>query len=366
MNPPPKSTNDGRSSATSTAGVRPLLSPVTTHLTSFWRCPRCRGALARSKETLDCRTCGHCYGQVDDIPDLRIPGESWIDFEEDLATAREIAALDLPLEDLVRAVYARRSGWEEDLIWMRTRQVLAAPKRLHEDVAGWLSEATSEDVWLDLGCGPGMLLAAAADMERPGLGIGVDVSMTWLVVAKRLITAHGGRPILAAGLGEALPLADGSLSGVVSLDVIEHVDRPDAYLREIDRVTRPGGRLALSTPNRFSLAPEPHVMVWGVGLLPHRYQARYVAWRSGKSYVSTCLMGSVGLRRILKRCTSFGFKIIIPPVPEDEVRRFSATKAKLARLYNRVSDVAALRAIFLLIGPFFRITGVKVELETSA
>lgn len=70
-------------------------------------------------------------------------------------------------------------------------------------------------------------------------------------------------------------------------------------------------------------------------------------------------MGSGGLRRILKRCTRFAFRIIIPPVPEGEVRRFSSTKAKLARLYNRISGAAALRTIFLLIGPFFRITGVK-------
>lgn len=304
-------------------------------------------------------TCGHRHGQVDGIPDLRIPGESWIDFEEDLAIAREIAALDVPLEDLVRAVFARRPEWEEDLIRLRTHQVLAAPKRLHEDVASWLAEATSQDVWLDLGCGPGMLLAAAADLKRPGLGIGVDVSMVWLVVAKRLIASHGGAPVLAAALGEALPLADGALSGVVSLDVIEHVDCPDIFLREIDRVTRPGGRLALSTPNRFSLSPEPHVMVWGVGFLPRRYQARYVAWRSGKSYDSTCLMGSVGIRRTLNRCTSFTFRIIIPPISEDEVRRFSSIKANLARFYNRISGATALRAIFLLIGPFFRITGVK-------
>jgi SAM-dependent methyltransferase len=358
MSPPPKSRNDARSPATSKSGD--------PGLASIWRCPRCQGALARRKEALDCGACGHCYGQVDGIPDLRIPGASWIDFEEDLATAREVAALDLPLADLVRAVYARRSGWDEDLIRLRTDQVLTAPKRLNGDVAGWLAEATSQDAWLDLGCGPGMLLAAAADMKRPGSGIGVDVSMTWLVVAKRLIAAHGGTPILAAALGEALPLADGALSGVVSLDVIEHVDRPDVYLREIDRVTRPGGRLALSTPNRFSLAPEPHVMVWGVGLLPRRYQARYVAWRSGKTYVSTCLMSSVELHRILKHCTRFAGRIIIPPVPEDEIRRFSSTKAKLARLYNRLSGATALRAIFLVIGPFFRITGVKVKLETPA
>lgn len=360
MSPPANSTNGGRPLAASPAETRPVIySSVTADVMSLWRCPRCRGGLACREEILDCMACGHRYGQVDGIPDLRIPGESWIDFEEDLATARDIASLDVPLEDLVRAVFARRPGWEEGLIRLRTNQVLAAPERLHEDVAGWLAECTSQDAWLDLGCGPGMLLAAAADMERPGFGIGVDVSMTWLVVAKRLIAAHGGTPVLAAALGEALPLADGALSGVVSLDVIEHVDRPDAFLHEIDRVTRPGGRLALSTPNRFSLAPEPHVMVWGVGLLPHRYQARYVAWRSGKAYVSTCLMGSGGLRRTLKRYTRFAFRIIIPPVPEDEVRRFSSIKAKLARLYNHISGAAALRAIFLLIGPFFRITGVK-------
>ncbi|MFE9084375.1 methyltransferase domain-containing protein [Brevundimonas sp. NPDC003935] len=330
-------------------------------LASLWRCPRCRGELARVAERLDCVACGHRYGQVDGIPDLRVPGPSWIDIEEDLRTAREIAALDLDVEDLVRAVYARRSAWSEDLVRMRTRQVLDAPQRLQKDVSGWLAEAVSQDAWLDLGCGPGMLLAAAAGLKGPGAGVGVDVSMTWLVVAKRLIQAHGGTPILAAGLAEALPFSDGALSGVVSLDVIEHVDRPDAFLSEIDRVVRPGGRLALSTPNRFSLSPEPHVMVWGVGLLPRRHQARYVAWRSGKAYVSTCLMSSAELGRKLRRCTRFAARILIPPVPDEEVARFSPLKARLARLYNSIAAAPALRAVFLTIGPFFQIVGVKVH-----
>jgi SAM-dependent methyltransferase/rubredoxin len=330
-------------------------------LASLWRCPRCHGGLACIAERLDCVACGYRYGQVDGIPDLRVPGPSWIDIQDDLATAREIAALKLSVEDLVRAVYARRSAWNEDLVQLRTRQVLTAPHRLQKDVAGWLGTAVSQDGWLDLGCGPGMLLAAAAGLKTPGAGVGVDVSMTWLVVAKRLIQAHGGRPVLAAGLAEALPFADGALSGVVSLDVIEHVDRPDVFLSEIDRVVRPGGRLALSTPNRFSLSPEPHVMVWGVGLLPRRYQAPYVAWRSGKAYVSTCLMSSAELDRKLRRCTRFAARILIPPVPEEEVARFSPIKARLARLYNRIAAAPALRAVFLTIGPFFQIVGVKAH-----
>ncbi len=67
----------------------------------------------------------------------------------------------------------------------------------------WLEPCVSRGIFLDLGCGPGMLLAAAA--EEGYQGIGVDVSLVWLVVAHRLIEARGGRPVLAAALAEALP-----------------------------------------------------------------------------------------------------------------------------------------------------------------
>jgi len=80
---------------------------------------------------------------------------------------------------------------------------------------------------------------------------------------RRTPRACGGDPLLAAAHAEALPLADGAVSGVISLDVIEHVAEPRRYLREIERVLAPGGNTALSTPNRFSLAAEPHVFVWG-------------------------------------------------------------------------------------------------------
>ena len=108
-------------------------------------------------------------------------------------------------------------------------------------------------------------MAAASELATGRPVIGIDVSMTWLVVAKKLVSESGGKPFLAAGMAEALPLASDSIPAVVSLDVIEHVHDPDAYLAEIDRVLQPGGRAALSTPNRFSLTAEPHVFVWGVG-----------------------------------------------------------------------------------------------------
>lgn len=324
----------------------------------IWCCPRCKGDLLWCDLKISCRSCRTVYERIDGIPDLRVAGDSWIDFSEDSARARRLAALDLDLSGLVREVYRCQSGSDEARVQLRSTQVLAGPNRLLGEIRGWLSDvARPGEVFLDLGCGPGTLLAASAHSGRQGIGI--DVSMTWLVVAKRMIKAYGGEPVLAAALGEALPLADGAVSAVISLDVIEHVGDPDQYLREIDRVTQTGGHLALSTPNRFSLTAEPHVFVWGVGWLPTSLQARFVRWRSGKSYTGTRLMSSFGLRHRLKRCTCFAFDVIIPPVSAQEIQRFSRLKRELAKIYNRVCTIPIARGLFLLVGPFFRVTGVK-------
>lgn len=324
-----------------------------------WRCPRCRGELRSEKSALCCRVCEALYETVAGIPDLRVPGDSWIDFEDDLEIARELAASEYPtLVDLVRSVYARRQGWDEARVELRTSQVLQGSGRLRADLRGWLNTAVRPNRrFLDLGCGAGMLIGAAAGNGCKGLGI--DVSMTWLVVAKRLIAEAGGEPVLAAALGEALPLPDQAVDAVVSLDVIEHVRDPARYLSEINRVTKPDGGIALSTPNRFSLTSEPHVFVWGVGWLPQPWQASFVRWRSGKSYADTKLLSSFGLRRLLRSNTDFASTVIVPPIAPEEIERFPVFKARLARIYNRVRTQLWLRWLFLLVGPFFQVVGAK-------
>lgn len=332
--------------------------PLTLTLPS-WCCPRCKNVLAQLGHGLACDNCSTRYAMVDGIPDLRVSGDSWIDFEEDIQVARELAARqDLSLAQLVRSVYSRRPGWDEGRIALRTRQVLHGANKLRPEVEGWLSEHMKPGrVVLDLGCGGGMLLAAAAGRGIQGLGI--DVSMTWLVVAKRMIAESGGEPHLAAALGEALPLSLNSVDAVVSLDVIEHVRDPASYLSEIDRVTRPKGLLALSTPNRFSLTPEPHVFVWGVGWLPRPWQRAYVRWCSGKFYDDTSLLSSFGLHRLLRANTRFTYKIVVPPIASEDIRRFGPIKALIAKCYNAVQAWRVLRWFFLLCGPFFRIVGQK-------
>lgn len=330
---------------------------ITVH--PIWRCPNCRSNLRESGWALECVGCGRSFPTVSGIPDFRLSIPRYLDGAADLALAKELAESSLPLEELVRTVYSRRPGWDPARIELRTQGVLSARQRLHDDLGGWLKPITRGETFLDLGCGGGMLMAASADLQ-PGLTVmGVDASMTQLIVAQRHVRERGGDPVLAAAMAEALPFANESVPAIVSLDVIEHVDDPDIYLAEINRVLQPGGRLALSTPNRLSLTAEPHVQVWGVGWLPQSLQAAWVRKRSGKVYEDTVLMSSFVLSGRLRRMTQLQFRILIPQVPPAHIEQFAAGKRLFARVFNAISQTSVLRPLFLLIAPFFQVVGWK-------
>lgn len=58
-----------------------------------------------------------------------------------------------------------------------------------------------------------------------------------------------------------LPLASDSVDAVLSTQVLEHVDDPAVYLRECQRVLRPGSRMLLSTHGFMVYHPDP-VDLW--------------------------------------------------------------------------------------------------------
>jgi SAM-dependent methyltransferase len=69
---------------------------------------------------------------------------------------------------------------------------------------------------------------------------------------------------------DLLPLLDGTIDIVLCTEVLEHVPRPIAVLREIGRVLRPGGRLFLTAPLGSGLHQQPY-HYYG-GYTPHFYQ----------------------------------------------------------------------------------------------
>ena len=330
-------------------------------LMTVWCCPICQGRLAvEVRDTrLSCVRCGTPFEVYAGIPDLRVSRPSWVDAEADRDAAlrldRDTRALSL--DAVVRRVFAHQPHRSAAEVDYRVRQVLASPGRLRKQVNGWLRDVALTPGFVDVGCGPGVLLAASADEGVSGLGI--DASLEWLVVARRMIEAHGGRADLCAALCEALPLPDGSAPAIASLDVIEHCADQNRHLREIDRIAAPSARFALATPNRFSLTAEPHVGVWGVGWLPARWQRRFVRLRSGKPYDFVRLLSVPALSRLVKRETHFEGRFIVPDVPDEDIELFAPRRAKLARVYNKIAGRKMLRWPLFAVGPFFRFVGVK-------
>ena len=107
------------------------------------------------------------------------------------------------------------------------------------------------DQVLDAGCGTGRLAIALADLVgEAGQVAAVDVSPAMLRQAKRQIdrTPFGQRIGLRQADVRALPYPDGQFDGAVASLVLELLSPADvlAALRELRRVVRPGGRLAVA------------------------------------------------------------------------------------------------------------------------
>jgi ubiquinone/menaquinone biosynthesis C-methylase UbiE len=97
---------------------------------------------------------------------------------------------------------------------------------------------------LDAGCGVGEVA------RQLGGRVGAHGSVTALDASGEVVTAatarHDGSPVTYA-VGDILDLdfPDGHFDGVRSERVIQHLADPDAAIRELARVVRPGGRLSI-------------------------------------------------------------------------------------------------------------------------
>jgi SAM-dependent methyltransferase len=104
----------------------------------------------------------------------------------------------------------------------------------------------ADDDLLDVGCGAGKLLAEQAPHVR--FVAGLDASEIQVDLARRRLTDRlaTGTAELVLGDAMALPWDDGRFSVISALNCLKFVPDPPRALREMQRVLRPGGRVALT------------------------------------------------------------------------------------------------------------------------
>ena len=123
----------------------------------------------------------------------------------------------------------------------------------------WLAKA-------EAGVGPGRLLevgAGAGGLVRVALSRGWRVDATEVSEAG-LRALRETRATVFAGDITAAKYEAAQFDLVVSLEVLEHVPAPQVHLREMCRVTRPGGLLILTTPNFQGLSRRRLGLRWRV------------------------------------------------------------------------------------------------------
>jgi len=167
---------------------------------------------------------------------MRVPDAySTKQFYEDLTAGRES-----------RGLWGYEKRFDPNLLPQKPSVV----RHFTQVVARWLQPS---DAVLDMGCGPGGFLAAAA--PYCGSITGVDIVPAFVEACGKTIQDRGlshARTLLSPnGL---VPSESGVFDAAIMVDTIHHCDDPGAVLDDVRRVLKPGGRLLIFEPNKANPA----------------------------------------------------------------------------------------------------------------
>jgi len=196
-------------------------------------CPGCRGSAGQTLGSVngyDMRACAACRT----LFTAQLPvAEEAKDYEDFYAQAR-----DVPVPEFVLG-------------------------RLEEIVDGF-ERYRQGNRWLDIGCGAGMLLRAAANRHW-------DITGTEVAPAAAEPLRSQGFNVLVGETHE-LDLPPGHFDLVSLVEVVEHVHDPAAVLSDAARFLRPGGALYVTTPHGRGISARLLRLRWGAIAPPEHLQ----------------------------------------------------------------------------------------------
>ena len=155
-----------------------------------------------------------------------------------------MASSGMPLEQIKAGM---RAAWMAGDFGMVAKTVAGAAQEFVER----LPIAPGSHV-LDVACGTGNV---ALPLARAGAVVtGVDIATNLLVQGRERAVAEGLPVKFDEGDAEALPYADGSFDAVVTMFGAMFAPRPEVVAKELARVLKPGGLLAMANWNPTSFS----------------------------------------------------------------------------------------------------------------
>lgn len=331
-------------------------------------CPYCKAdlhELTREERTLVCESCRRSFPIVLDIPDLRVFPDPYIDKEADRAKGIKVASRfqDLSFPELIDFYYSVTSVVPSQDARRYTQGLLAGVPRAEASLTSWETSAQSggaAETLLEIGCGTAPLMVAAAPRYKQV--VGVDIAFRWLVVAKKRLAEAGLDLPLICACAEALPFPDASFDRVVADSTLEHVSDQGKALGQCHRVMKPAGFLFVSTPNRFSLGPDPQVGIWTGSILPERWLAAYVR-RQGGIPPKRHLLSARQLSAIIREAGFGSPRVMLPDISSAQRSHFNRGVQVLIDLYQTAKQVPISRQCLQLIGPLLHAVAEKQSCE---
>ena len=135
-----------------------------------------------------------------------------------------------------------------DTVWKEKKYITDFSLRWLEFLSSKAADLTEDARILEAGCGSGEGVGILAG--RVKTAVGLDISQE--AVTK---TASFKNVLVLRGDNFMLPFADNTFDLVFNSGVIEHFKYPDnvRQVREMTRVTRPGGQVIINVPNSLCL-----------------------------------------------------------------------------------------------------------------